>query len=122
MSGDKKVLFTGTITAAKVAKLISGLRKDWDRLEQQELAERIVDLQDQMTVLKKNGQVISLEKKAEDIHFDFVFPVSLELKKTPYSFAKEIDKLAKQILKSQSVDPFYQLNSVQQQEILRRCA
>jgi uncharacterized protein with PhoU and TrkA domain len=122
MSLDKKPIFPGMLTVEKVAKIAQDLKKDWDLFNPEELADKIIDLEDQIEQLGSGRKVELIRGEAEHLHFHFVFPVALELETSEYSFAKAIDTIAKKILKTESVEAFYELNEVQQQEILRRCA
>lgn len=107
--------------------LSKNIRKNWDMLAPEELAEQIIDLEDRVTHLKGDSpEVAKVVKEARTLHFRFVYPVALELetsgKSMPPSFAKTVYHAAKQVFDTNSVAPFKQLSSVQQQEVIRIAA
>ncbi|MBX7067545.1 MAG: hypothetical protein K1X28_09985 [Parachlamydiales bacterium] len=104
--------------------LSKNIRKNWDMLAPEELAEKIIDLEDRVTLLKGDSpEVAKVVKEARTLHFRFVYPVALELetsgKSMPPSFAKTVYHAAKQVFDTNSVAPFKQLSPVQQQEVIR---
>lgn len=108
------------------AKLLSKhIQHNWNLLESSELAEKIVDLEEKVALLKGTSPAIEKIKKAvENYAFQFVFPVVLELNRTPeanmpLSFARTVNHVAKQCFKTQSLAPLSQLNRVQNAEIVR---
>lgn len=100
------------------------IRKNWDLLAPEQLAEKIVELEDRVAVLKGNSpEVAKIVKEARSLHFRFVFPVALELemsgKSMPPSFARTIYQVAKQVFDTNSTEAFKRLSPVQQQEVVR---
>lgn len=103
-------------------ELSKHIRGDWNLLEPEELAEKIIALEDKVALIKEmSPEVAKIKKQAEQLHFQFVFPIVLELDPSmPHSFVKEVNQVAKRILKEQSIFPFNEnLNSVQQREVIR---
>lgn len=95
------------------------IQKDWDQLDPYELAELVVELQGRVALLEGSSSAIEkIKKQAELLHFQFVFPIVLELDKKG-GFAKEVDRIAKEIFQRQSLQPFGQLDPIQQKEINR---
>jgi hypothetical protein len=104
-------------------QLAKRIRHDWNFLPPEELAERIIDLENRVAEFKESSPAVDkIKKQAEHLHFQFVFPVVLELqepgKSMPPTFARTIHQAANQVFKSHSLQPFQQLNSTQQREIL----
>lgn len=100
------------------------IRTNWDLLAPEELAEKIVDLEDRVSCLKGTSPAIAkIAKEARSLHFRFVFPVALELemsgKSMPPSFARTIYQTAKQVFEMNSLHPFHRLSPVQQQEVVQ---
>ncbi|MBX7066231.1 MAG: hypothetical protein K1X28_03265 [Parachlamydiales bacterium] len=117
-----------TALLADVRELARRIQKQWNELTPGELAEQIVDLEGRVALLEGNSpQVESIRRLAEHLHFQFVFPIVLELARAPlpgmpYSFARTINEIAKQVLSAQSLEPIKQLNPVQIDEIMRFAA
>ncbi|MGB7978707.1 MAG: hypothetical protein WCF19_06070 [Chlamydiales bacterium] len=104
--------------------LSKSIRRDWNLLHPEELAERIIDLEARVASLKEPSPLVDkVKKQLEHFHFRFVFPVALELespgKAMPPTFASETRRVAKQLFQTHSLQPFHQLNSVQQREVIR---
>lgn len=101
-------------------ELYKNINRDWNHLEIEDLAAKIIDLQDKVGLLQgESSQVKRVKKAAEDCAFLFVFSVGKELEvgKEP-TFASNITEMANHILKTQSLKPFNDLNAVQQKEII----
>jgi len=104
--------------------LSKSIRRDWDSLAPEELAEKIIDLENRVTLLKGDSpEVAKIVKEARTLHFRFVFPVALELemsgKSMPPSFAKTVYSAAKQVFDTNSLHAFKQFSPVQQAEVIR---
>ena len=100
------------------------IHKNWDLLAPEQLAEKIVELEDRVVLLKGNDPAVAkIVKEARSFHFRFVFPVALELemsgKSMPPSFARTIYQVAKQVFDRNSTEAFQRLSPVQQQEVVR---
>lgn len=106
-------------------QLSQKIRADWNQLDPSEIAEKIVDLEGKVALLEGTSPAIEKVKAAaEHLHFQFVFPVVLELNSAaeenmPFSFARTVHGVANQVLKTQSFEPVKQLNGVQIDEIIR---
>ncbi len=108
------------ITLLKEASDLSrAIKKDWNELEPEALAERIIELEDKVALLKESSPAIDkIKKQAEHLHFQFVFPIVLETKAAvPNSFARNIYEKAREILKKNSTAPFKELSRTQQYEV-----
>lgn len=92
------------LTADKVNRLANEIKKDWDSLAPEDLAERIIDLEDRAP----ESRVV------QNLHFKFVFPIAIDMG----SFINGVNKVAKEVLKT-GVAGFNQLNARQQQEVMR---
>lgn len=106
------------------SSLVKKIQRSWDEWTPPELAEQIIELEDRVAQLNGSSPEIEKVKRAtEHLHFEFVFPVALELDANPshhlFSFAKEIHRLAKEVFATESLIPFQHLNPVQQYEVLR---
>lgn len=100
--------------------LYKSIRKDWDNLEPEELAEKIVDLEERVSQLKESSPAVEkIKKQAERLHFQFVFPIVLELEKGSHSFAGTVQGIAQKILKTQSLQPMHELSEGQKREVLQ---
>lgn len=102
------------------------ISREWNLLTPSELAEHIIDLEGKVTQLEKGTSVNTAKIKlaAQKLHFQFVFPIVLELKRAPEanmpdSFARTVQSVAKQILQTNSLDPIKRLSSVQIDEMMR---
>lgn len=103
----------------KAQELLESIKRDWDVLVPEELADKIVDFEAKVAALPEGEAIVKkLKKEAAHLHFQFVFPISLELENKEFSFAHMVRKLGKEIFDSQSLSPFQELNEVQQQEVL----
>lgn len=105
-------------------QLAESIRKNWNVSSPPDLAEQIIELEDRVAELKgDSSEVKKIKEVADHFHVQFVFPVISELDLEPghglFSFAREIHKAAKKIFQTQSMQPFYRLNAVQQYETLR---
>lgn len=105
---------------AALLKEIQGLSKNiksqWDELAPEELAEKIIDLEDKVALIEgKSSTVEKVKKVAEKHHFNFVF----QLHKQIASFARSVLKDANEMAKTNSMGPFEALNKTQQQEVMR---
>jgi Txe/YoeB family toxin of Txe-Axe toxin-antitoxin module len=109
-----KVLSKVEKLANKVSSLAKEINKQWDALDPYALAEKIVTLQETIEGTSFPG-IEKMRQLADNFHFQFVFPVVRDFR----SFAKSIKKVANEILKTNSLAPFYQLSPTQQKEILR---
>ena len=98
--------------------LYKSLRKDWDNLSPEELAEQIIDLESRVSEFTESSPTVDkIKKQVEHLHFQFVFPIVLELQEGSQSFAATVHKLAQKVLKTQSIHPFNQLSEPQQREV-----
>lgn len=110
---------------ADVRELSRKIQDQWNELEPSDLAELIIDFEGKVELLEGNApQVEAIRKLAERLHFQFVFPIVLELARKPipgmpYSFARTINQIAKEILLTQSLEPIEQLNQTQKGETIR---
>ncbi len=106
-------------------ELAKRIRRDWNVYHPSELAEQIVDLEGKVALLEGTSPAIDrIKKVAERLHFQFVFPIVLELSqipdpKMPTSFARVIHNAAKQVLETQSWESLKQFNAVQVEEFFR---
>lgn len=100
--------------AERVSSLAKEIHKQWDAMDPQTLAEKIINLQDNIEGASFPG-VQKMKKLADNFHFQFVFPIARDVR----SFAKSIEKVAEQVLKTNSIAPFLRLSPTQQKEILR---
>lgn len=115
------------VTLLQQAKDLSkAIKKEWNELEPEALAEQIIALEDKVSLLKESSpEVEKIRKQAEHLHFQFVFPVVLEMDASPsggympLSFARSVHTTANEILKKNSTAPFKELSSTQQREVLR---
>ncbi len=108
----------------EVSALSQHIKKNWDKLAPEELAENIIELQDRVTLLKGNSpEVAKVVREAQKFHFRFVYPVALELdtsgKSMPPSFAKTVYQAANKVFTTNSLAPFNALSRVQKQEVIR---
>lgn len=147
----KKGTSPGEVTAAKVGQIMlpvidqeTGLRgrqiallndtsqlsrkikNDWNVLAPGELAEKIIELENKVSLFEETTpEIEKIKKQAEHLHFMFVFPVALEMdaapseKSMPVSFARRIYQAANQVFKTHSMQAFKGLNRIQKQEVLR---
>ncbi len=129
----KKTDSPAKTTAEKVAQLpgmqvlreAKQIQRDWNRLDPSALAERIIDLEDKVKGLEgSNATIDRVRKIAERLHFQFVFPVALELSTAPeagmpFSFARVVHSVAKQVLQNGSAEPMKQLSPEQISEVMR---
>ncbi len=109
----------------ETSELSKYIQMDWDSLDPAELAKMIIVLKDRVALFSGVSPAIEkIKKEADRLHFQFVFPVVLELDKNSASpsFAKTIHNLADKILKQGSVEPFSLLNQRQMQEVRRLSA
>jgi hypothetical protein len=100
------------------------IKQNWDMLAPEQLAEKIIELEDRVTLLKGNSpEVAKVEREARKLHFWFVYPVALELetsgKSMPPSFAKTVYHAAKQVFDTNSLASFNALSRIQKQEVIR---
>lgn len=101
------------------------IQSDWNNLTPSELAEKIIDLEGKVALLEGSTPAIEkIKKQAEHLHFQFVFPVALELSNAPeaempFSFARSINCVAKEILQTQSLEPLKELSDRQIDEIMK---
>lgn len=106
------------------------IQKSWDSQEPAELAEKIVALENRVNLLEGDSpEVEKIRAVAKDLHFQFVFPLVLELSdeplsdefegEGPYSFARTIHSIAESIWKSQDLSLIKQLNTTQCSEVMR---
>lgn len=111
-------------SASALAKKI---QSSWDFLDPSALAEKIVDLERRVSLLEgDSSEIEKIRSVAERLHFQFVFPLALELSGKadggPYSFAKTINKMANAIFKTQDLSLAKELNSTQFAETMRYAA
>lgn len=99
--------------ADKVTALATEIKQQWDELEPEALAGKIVDLE--MLASQDFPGVAKIRRIAENYHFQFVFPIVRDLR----TFSKTIKNLASEILRTNSTLPFQRLSPTQQKEILR---
>lgn len=112
----------------EVRQLADRIQNQWNELSPGELAEQIVDLEGRVALLTGNSpQVESIRRLAEHLHFQFVFPIVLELSKAPpegmpVHFARTVHNVAKRIIQTQSLAPISELSSRQIDEVMRFAA
>ncbi|PIS02380.1 MAG: hypothetical protein COT85_05120 [Chlamydiae bacterium CG10_big_fil_rev_8_21_14_0_10_42_34] len=100
--------------------LFKKITRQWNSLAPEEQAEQIIDLQGKVALLEGTSPAIEkIKKQVEHLHFQFVFPVALELSQETISFAKEVARIANQVIKTNSSGPFTSLNQMQQKEVMR---
>ena len=106
--------------------LYKRIKSDWNLLAPEELAEKIIELENKVTLFNETSPAIEkIKKQAEHLHFLFVFPVALEMdaapteKSMPVSFARTIYLAANKVFKTNSVQAFNSLNRMQKQEVMR---
>jgi len=104
---QKKI--TLSTTASKVNQLIIDLKKNWSNLSYDQIADKLIEVQDLGT---KSPSAL---KKIQNLHFNHQFPIESDRK----DFACEIRKLAERILRTDSVDHLSTLDLVQQKEIIQ---
>ena len=108
--------------------LSESIYKAWQNLFPEQLAERIIELEDRVSLFKEaSPEVEKIKREAEHLHFAFVFPLVADLErrfsKTPStSFARRIDQAADRVFRTHSLAAFDQLSNVQKQEVLRIAA
>jgi hypothetical protein len=109
--------------------LSKSIASQWNELEVEELAEKIIQLEKRVSLLDSSSpRAETLRKEVEHYHFQFVFPIALEFdlsrcsKSMPRSFAKTIHYMAGRVFKSGSINVFNELNEKQKQEILQLAA
>lgn len=110
------------VTLLDEAKNLSQqIGKMWKEWSPEEWAEKIIDLEGKVSRLEGSSPAIDKVKRAaEHHHFEFVFPAAFDLKESvSISFARNIHKMAKAVLQSQSLEQFHSLNRVQKQEVMR---
>jgi hypothetical protein len=102
-------------------KMAKAIQNQWNQLSLEDLAGRIADLEGRVEQLAANTPGLEkMQELSEKLHFRFVFPLALELEKTGGSFASEVSKIAKRVLETDSLTPFYTgLSERQQQEVGR---
>jgi hypothetical protein len=99
-----------------VNQLSKKIRGDWNLLAPEELAEKIIELEDKVSLLKGTSpEIAKIKRQTERLHFRFVFPLDADFQ----IFTREIQKGANQIFKTHSLAAFHNLNSVQQREVMR---
>lgn len=103
------------------------LQKNWDGLKPTQLARLSTDLLNKVALLKgPSAQINKIREASERLVFQCRFPIVLELSSTsganmPFSFARVVNQVAKQMLTKQSLEPIKQLNDAQINEVMR-CA
>jgi hypothetical protein len=103
----------------EVQELLKAIEREWNELSPEELADKIVDFETRVAQLPENLPAAKkLKKEAARLHFQFVFPITLELENGEFSFAKAIHKLEKEMFDLQSLTPFQELNETQKREVL----
>lgn len=101
------------------------IQRDWDLFDPEELADKIIELEDRVAQLKESSPAVEkIKKQAEHLHFRFVFPVALELeansgKAMPATFAKTVYNMAKQVFQTHSLHAFQNLSATQKHEVMR---
>jgi hypothetical protein len=118
-SRQVQILDSANVLAAKI-------QSSWDSREPAEIAEDIVALERRVSLLEGTSPEIErVRAVAKDLHFQFVFPLVMELLGDetkgagPYSFARAIDTIAAAVLNTQDVSLLKQLNATQFAEIIR---
>lgn len=118
----KSASFSLAVQEAK--RQISEIRKMWDHWDTEVLAEKIIELEDGLEGINLNALGAKrVHGVAQRLHFAFVYPVVKELEKSRAkdvmpSFIQEIGRIAKEVLESNSIEPFLSLNAVQKNEVL----
>lgn len=108
----------------EATELSQRIRSDWDQLAPEELAEKIIELENKVSRVKEPSAALDKVKKtAEHLHFRFVFPIAMEIetaeKAISANFAKTVYKAAGDVFKTQTLTAFTDLSQVQKREILR---
>lgn len=117
-SRQVQILDSAQVLAAKI-------QSSWDSREPEEIAEDIVALENRVKLLEGTSpEIEKIREIAKDLHFQFVFPLVLELGDEskgagPYSFARAIDTIAEAILQKQDLSWARQLNATQFSEVMR---
>lgn len=117
-SRQVQILESAHVLAAKI-------QGSWDAREPAEIAGDIVALENRVKLLEGSSpEVEKIREIAKDLHFQFVFPLVLELLDeskggAPYSFARAIDTIADAILNTQDLSLAKQLNTAQFSEVMR---
>lgn len=108
----------------QIKNLYKSVQQEWNELSPEDLAEKIIDLEGRVSELTGSSAAIDkIKKQVEHLHFQFVFPIVLELERgksdeiMPPSFAKVIDGIAKEVLQKNSLQPLNQLNPAQLGEV-----
>lgn len=106
-----------------VVRQISQLKKNWNELSPEDVAEELIELHQRITILaegKESPTCLKMQKQWQNLFFDFVFPIHSELDpQAPMSFAHTIRDIAQKTLEQNSLQPFQELTPLQQREILR---
>lgn len=105
------------------------IKRKWDEMTPEELAEKIIDLEDKVALIKETSPSIEkVRKQAQHLHFQFVFQVAREMDAAPsesampVSFARMIYNAAHKVFETNSVAAFQGLNGMQQREVMRYAA
>lgn len=95
---------------------IREVKKQWSELTPYELAGKINDLGGRVQQLSPNTPGLKkVQKLVGGLQFQFIFPVSIEVK----AFCRKIQKLADRMFKTQSLHMLHALNQTQLREIER---
>src|SRR5579872_7559934 len=96
------------------------IKRNWNELDPEELAGKIIDLESKVSLLKGSSPAVkNVKRDMEHHHFDFVFQAAKEVKRTVSNtgmpvFANAIHQVADEVSKTNSIEPFQQLNGTQQ--------
>jgi len=104
--------------AEDLSSKVLSLRNDWDELAPEEIAEKLSELGNRISLLTPEEKAdpaiqktLSVFQKSE---FDYVFPLSRDF----IPFAENIHEMAHEILKNQTIEPFKELNPTQQWQVM----
>ncbi len=107
----------------EAGELAKKIKSDWNLLAPEELAERIIELENKISLFEETTpEIEKVKKQAEHLHFQFVFPIALEVSVSEQSipsFAKAVHQAANQIFKTHSLHAFHVLSRVQKEEVMR---
>lgn len=108
------------VVTDELAARVSKLNKHWDEMELEDIAEEIVDLETRVSLLDANDPAAAkIQAAVQGLHFQFVFPITRELKSDgDFSFVQEINRLGKQIIQQNSLQPLQSLDPLQWKEVL----
>ena len=101
------------------ARSLAGkIQRKWNLLAPPELADEIIALEDRVAQITGSSlEVEKIRKLANLLHFQFVFPVALDVM---VSFKRAVEKVAREVWQTGSLYAFlHEFNGIQQNETLR---